>query len=523
MNPIEHLDLNRYLQEASIKLSAAQVDKLHRFHEMLRQENERINVTRLYGMEAMARKHYVDSLLPLLLIRKAGFSLESPCMDLGSGGGFPGIPLAVAAPEVRFRLVEGRKKRTAFLEAVKEELHLENVEVISRKLNASDEIGCASGISRAFMSIAQTLELTSLSIKPGGLFVFWKGPGCDEEIEEAATRNRGQWSHIKTIDYTLPGTADHRRIVIYRKEAHGEASNRPAQLERDSEFEIRLGDKKSVPAFLQDRIRKIDSDANPRFKDWQKLDQSKFVRKLATTIVAGRKLVPELLQMYDKGSFWNGKPLALVFSDALPRELYGPMQEWPDLPIYELRAELFRKLDFSGTRFPLLLWDLSEAALTGQSEEAGSLGAEHATSAPEQRSSQILLPLSLPENLGACLRSVLGFGIGQVILSSESVYPFHPQVVRSSSGACLRIRFRQGPSLDKMNDFLNDLGLTPDRRIILDEESARPLHELHREDCTKDNEPICLAVGPEGSGFPPTFQGLRFRIPMRNPLESYNA
>ncbi|MCB1305953.1 MAG: hypothetical protein KDK37_16810, partial [Leptospiraceae bacterium] len=43
------------------------------------------------------------------------------------------------------------------------------------------------------------------------------------------------------------------------------------------------------------------------------------------------------------------------------------------------------------------------------------------------------------------------------------------------------------------------------------------------EDCTKDNEPICLAVGPEGSGFPPTFQGLRFRIPMSNPLESYNA
>ncbi|MBR32582.1 MAG: 16S rRNA (guanine(527)-N(7))-methyltransferase RsmG [Spirochaetaceae bacterium] len=586
MDPIEHLNIAEYLQEASLKVSADKLKKLQLFHGMLRKENERINVTRLYGADAMGRKHYVDSLLPEKLLRDAGLDLSSPCMDLGSGGGFPGIPLAILRPEIVFRLVEGRRKRTEFLSDVAEHLGLTNVEVISRKLNSADRIECNSAISRAFMSIPETLDLCNLSVNPGGLFIFWKGPDCDDEIRHAEAYCSA-WRHLKTIDYRLPGTADKRRLVVFQRleeerfqavrtmQKHKEEyqtgalseggdpdspylaspqnSDQHSDLNSGSEqelgfsrdhrrdepvHEIALSDRHGVPSSLQSRIRTIESDANPKFKDWARLDQSKWIKKTGQTLVSGRKIVPEILNDWraptqitqqspehkpdenqdisrhpsnsegTEADQWNGYPEALLIYDSIPPELFSLLSRWPELPVFRLKTELFRRLDLSGTKYPLILWNLDGH------EKIRSVSALQPAG-----KSMLVLPLSLPDNLGAAVRTARGFGINAVLLTSESVFPFHPGVIRSSSGTCLKMAFFQGPALDQIQEALKENGLDPETSVLLDHRSEKPLRELIG--FLENVESPVFIVGQEGKGLP-DIPGTRFRIPISG-LESLNA
>ena len=573
MDPIKHLNIAEYLQEASLKVSADKLKKLQLFHEMLRKENARINVTRLYAAEAMGRKHYVDSLLPEKLLREAGLDLVGPCMDLGSGGGFPGIPLAILRPDIHFRLVEGRKKRTEFLASVASKLGLENVEVISRKLNPADRIECNTAISRAFMSIPDTLNLCNLSLNPGGHFIFWKGPDCDHEIEAAAT-DCPQWSFFRTIDYRLPGTSDKRRLVVFTRldlesrelsphdqqpvtverndSSLEEAQRAPVKTPEKADdgfnanpdspatHEIALSDRHGVPSWLQDRIRTIESDANPRFKDWARLDQSKWIKKTGFTLVSGRKIVPEILNEWlqdsevgrsasrvpeksgetDGGGFsrmgdprgpkWNGKPEALLIFDSIPEELYSMLSEGSGLPIFRLKGELFRKLDHSGTKYPILLWNLDGSERIPELAEK-KIGPAH---------SILVLPLSLPDNLGAAIRTARGFGVDSILLTTETVFPFHPAVIRSSSGSCLRANFFQGPELKHVGDPLGRSGIPPEARFLLDHRSQRPLKQLSS--LLNHQNRYAFIVGEEGKGLPSDLKGERFRIPISG-LESLNA
>ncbi|MEQ8350100.1 MAG: 16S rRNA (guanine(527)-N(7))-methyltransferase RsmG [Leptospiraceae bacterium] len=556
MDPIEHLNISEYLQEASIQVSADKLEKLQRFHIMLRKENERINVTRLYGASAMGRKHYVDSLLPEKLLRQAQLDLRSPCMDLGSGGGFPGIPLAIVRPDIHFRLVEGRKKRTEFLSSVVAELKLPNVEVISRKLNPADRIECNSAISRAFMTIPDTLRLSTASVNPDGLFVFWKGPDCDDEILEAGSVEG--WSHLKTLDYTLPGTQDRRRLVLFQRFSAGIGSPvsgnevriaGPGQSTQDegsgsdTKAEIGLSDKHGIPAWLQGRVRVLESESNPRFKDWSRLDQSKWIRKTGLTLVAGRKIVPELLQEMSGGAdprpefarprttnvesessqrmtqaHYNGQPEALIFHDTLPEEFFSILGAWPDLPLYRLRGELFRKLDFSGTRYPLLLWNLEDSADFADLPEWDSYQNPQEVGRP---SSILVLPLSLPENMGSAIRTARGFGVDSVLITAESVFPFHPLAIRSSSGACLRTKFFQTGPLNELSRKLKAAHYPERNIVVLDHRSNVSLQAL-RPSIADVSQPVLFVVGQEGQGLPENLQGQRFRIPISG-LESLNA
>ncbi|MCB1139980.1 MAG: 16S rRNA (guanine(527)-N(7))-methyltransferase RsmG, partial [Leptospiraceae bacterium] len=544
MNPIEHLDIARYLKEASLKLSADQLEKLQLFHAMLRKENERINVTRLYGADSMGRKHYVDSLLPLKLLEEAGLPLESPCMDLGSGGGFPGIPIAIARPELKMRLVEGRRKRTEFLEAVKRKLNLKNVEIVSRKLNPADQIHCKTAISRAFMSIEDTLELSALSVIEGGTFVFWKGPECEEEMEAAS--NLHQWKLERDLHYVLPGTRDSRRLLVYRRV--GEMASRVVSEDLQTDSSDRgtasvdfLSDRTGLPGALHGNLQIIESEANPRYKDWQKLEQSKWIRKLGRTIISGRKLVPEFirealqaradtselavrpLKREDSLHSLQGRPEAVLFADTFPSDLLELASALKnlELPLIRLKNELFRRLDSSGTHFPLLLWNLEDISIPGledrKQSEAESLpqpGAPQATAA-------LVLPLSNPDNLGAAIRTATAFGISQVILTAESVYPFHPLVVRSSAGTSLRMRYLQTGPVKDLNDELNGAGFGSDSRILLHQDGKHSLYEM--QSLLKGESTVCFVLGQEGPGLPDKLQGLRLRIPIAPGVESLNA
>ena len=112
------------LKSCGISLTSDQIDLLWSYHQSLRIANDRLNLTRIHNFENIVLKHYADSLLVLKFLE-----LPSPLIDMGSGPGLPGIPLAIARPETRMILAEPRGGRAEFLSAVRTQLGLRNVEI----------------------------------------------------------------------------------------------------------------------------------------------------------------------------------------------------------------------------------------------------------------------------------------------------------------------------------------------------------------------------------------------------------
>jgi 16S rRNA (guanine527-N7)-methyltransferase len=122
-----------------IELKEEHYGKLAEFKELLKKWGRRINLTSLLEDREIEEKHLFDSLLGLKAFKEAGIEVEgAPICDVGSGGGFPGIPLAVVLESSPITLVEPRKKRCVFLEEVKRRLGLKNVKVECRRIEEVD-------------------------------------------------------------------------------------------------------------------------------------------------------------------------------------------------------------------------------------------------------------------------------------------------------------------------------------------------------------------------------------------------
>jgi len=199
--------LAHLLARGGFVLDDTRAHKLWRFHQLLRDANPTLRLTRIDAFEAMAEKHYLDSLLP------ATFApLPSPLIDLGSGGGLPGIPLAIAYPDVQFMLAEARRRRAGFLMRVVQTLKLNNVEVVARKLGPQTNLQTQGCITRAFGSIADTLQLAVNLVAHGGQIWLLKGPHCDDEIQAARTL---PFDLTAQFCYELPFSNATRRLLIY--------------------------------------------------------------------------------------------------------------------------------------------------------------------------------------------------------------------------------------------------------------------------------------------------------------------
>src|SRR5262249_36122861 len=145
--------LETILGRCGITLPGDAIEKLWRYHKMLRHANPELNLTRIHNFESMVLKHYADSLLVLNHIE-----LPSPLVDMGSGLGLPGIPLKIARPGVDMVLAEPRGARAEFLRRVISALGLKGIEVYAHKLGP-DYPGQAAGvISRAVGPIPETLD-----------------------------------------------------------------------------------------------------------------------------------------------------------------------------------------------------------------------------------------------------------------------------------------------------------------------------------------------------------------------------
>lgn len=191
-------------KDLDINLSTQQVQNITKFLADLQKWNKAFNLTAVRNPRDMIINHILDS-----------FSLNkhingNTILDVGSGAGLPGLPLAIINSNKKFTLLDSSGKKTRFIHYVKTNLLLENVTVInSRVENLNNEVVFDHIISRAFSSVARFVELTQHLLKQQGSLLTMKGNISKNEICEIPK----SWKHIKQHDVNIPMLFKKRTIL----------------------------------------------------------------------------------------------------------------------------------------------------------------------------------------------------------------------------------------------------------------------------------------------------------------------
>ena len=196
-----------------LELSAESVEKLGVYLRLLAKWNRTYNLTAVRDEGAMVSQHLLDSLAVLPYLQSSSKTIRS-LADVGSGGGLPGIPLAIACPQVKIELIEASHKKASFLEQARIELSLTNVSVHCGRVEAfkPKELFDAV-ISRAFSSLAKFVQLASHLLAPGGLLLAMKGVYPQEEIEQLPSG----WKMLQSMPLSVPKLNAQRDLIVINR------------------------------------------------------------------------------------------------------------------------------------------------------------------------------------------------------------------------------------------------------------------------------------------------------------------
>ena len=189
-------------------LNQDQISKFQRYLELLLEWNEKFNLTAITDKDEIEEKHFIDS---IELVKY--FDLKNKTLlDVGSGAGFPGIPLAIVEPTLSITLLESNGKRVSFLHEVVKELNLKNVDIIQGR---AEELGTREKYdivtARAVKELNVLLEITFYLVNVGGYFIAYKSSSVDEEISNAKHAFKClQIDEYKKYDYFLPKSKNSR-------------------------------------------------------------------------------------------------------------------------------------------------------------------------------------------------------------------------------------------------------------------------------------------------------------------------
>ena len=227
------MNFETLLKEAEhyqLNLTHAQSELLVRDMELVLDINEIHNLTAITEESAFVEKHLLDSVLCDLGKLKPG----STVLDIGTGGGFPGIPLAICYPDLKFTLMDATEKKIRLVGEIAEKLGLNNVRCICGRAEvlAKDPAyreNFDAVVSRGVAAYRILAELCLPFVKPGGFFYAWKGPGYTEELTDAANA-------LKILKGKITGTKSEKLLksneVHVIIECHKEASA-PAKYPRN--------------------------------------------------------------------------------------------------------------------------------------------------------------------------------------------------------------------------------------------------------------------------------------------------
>ena len=212
------MDLKQKLNEFNIEISDNQLEKFDKYMKLLLEWNEKINLTAIIEPDEVKIKHFLDSLTVLKYIND-----EDKVIDIGTGAGFPGIPLKIMKPDAKITLLDSLNKRINFLNLVIEELELKNIEAIhgraeefARNKLYREKYDVA--VSRAVANLSTLTEYMLPFVKVGGRCICMKGANLKEELDKAKNAIQELGGKIEIIDnFYLSNNDNERNIVIIKK------------------------------------------------------------------------------------------------------------------------------------------------------------------------------------------------------------------------------------------------------------------------------------------------------------------
>ncbi len=217
MQPLAPMpDFTDQLDFLAIELDPTETHQLGRYLALLLWMNQRMNLTAIRDPHDAWTKHIIDSLTLIPLIASAD---ACTVIDIGSGGGLPGIPLAITMPDVHFTLLEATRKKAAFLEQVINRMHLSNVTIINDRAESAGQDRdhfrerFDVAIARAVGSLPVLVELAVPFVREHGTVLAIKGEKAMEELE--AARDALHALHCHHVDTRSTPTG---RIVIIEKQ-----------------------------------------------------------------------------------------------------------------------------------------------------------------------------------------------------------------------------------------------------------------------------------------------------------------
>lgn len=205
-------------EKIEISLNDEQAQKFENYYNLLTEWNEKINLTRIVEPQEVALKHFADS---LTVLKYCDIPKNASVIDVGTGAGFPGIPLKIYRPDIKLTLLDSLNKRVNFLNEVAKKNNLEiktlhsRAEDAGRKKDEREKYDTA--LSRAVARLNVLCEYCIPFLKIGGIFIAMKGPDLSEELDEAKSAIKLLGGEIISVNEFNLDVAGKRTIVVIKK------------------------------------------------------------------------------------------------------------------------------------------------------------------------------------------------------------------------------------------------------------------------------------------------------------------
>lgn len=467
-------DMEDIFRGAGISLTRIQSDRFYRLYELLAEYNEEWDLSRLRSFNDIVLKHFVDS-----VIFTRYRALPSPLVDIGTGPGFPGIPLKIMNPDLHIILAEPRHMRVRFMELVRDKLKLEGIEIYPHLVTDKSFFTVNAVITRALEDMAGTMQRVRHFLPEGGEIFFLKGPDAGTDRESIPPEIAAEFQQVQDTEYVLPQLGHTRRLVVFR--------HTRSVLTRTYRIMINAEETPGLP---------ITSPDNRRFKEFKRLASGDSIKKTCQTLVCGKKILKEVIREKP-----GDEDYLLVFdgyreTDTAAQCVLDRFREADRLLV--LKKNLYNELDIFNTQDPLLVTSFNEVPdWDGTIDEGCTL----------------VIPFQDPANVGTVIRTAAGFGVKHCVLLRESAHPFHPRSVRSSSGTVFRMSFSRGPSMGK----LGEIAASKDIPLVTLDKNGQDIRGFSFPGS------FLLLPGIEGPGLPADMKKGAVAIPLSADVESLNG